>query len=842
MAEQPSNSLGLISNRFGESCLYEVNRNTFDRLGAAAVFRRQFGEGLRQQDTLYIIVGTDSGLLPAWLLEQGVPDGSRYLFVELPEVLAALDDRLAPYTEHARVACVTPEHWEDLREDFQFQDYAYLGRIRVKGSVGALDAYLPGYRPLLRELQQAVDQFVWHIEFQLGSQAFVRRQVENVADNRVRAIGLRDRFAGRTAVLLGGGPSLDELLPWVRAHRDRLTVIAVSRICRRLLQIDLQPDIVVSIDPHPVSFDVSKEMLRFDRRTLLLNSYHVSPLLLAQWHGPAVFFGPSYPWQSKANVENLPNQGPTVTNTALAMAVELGFSQVILGGVDLCYSREGHTHAEGSNERQAGPMLGSSDIRVQTNGGWWADTRHSFAKAVEIMGNQAQKAGERGCRIINPAAGAAVIEHVDYCPPEQLPEPAASEPASDIIAACLPEDDRADRQRHYRAAARELAHINGRLRSMRKLALEALDCNDGLFGRNGRQADFKYKKRMDKIERRLDRDFDDLAPLVKSFGSRHFLRLVRPDKDKEWSDEEIERWGRGYYESYQTSCDTLLEMVEDAQARVAARQEELAGHPDFACLFAQWDKDQTPGRALILREDRPELTADAGQQARLDAFARAFDAVLDASDTQQAKWCADNYTLAPVRSRLALLLQHREAEELQRLAGELAQQPGDEARELHLLASGYLAELQDEPRQALAAYHAIVDSAADALQPGSEVSNPRLEDALRRMSTITLDLGDMDNAVMVLDVLSSLAPVYAPQYAELLRLTGNLQGALQVLTDYLKRAPQDINALLRLGKLFEEMGATDSARWAYDTVLEQDPDNPAARQLLGELGATADIP
>lgn len=831
MSEYPG--LQFISNKFGDELLYEVNRTSFDRLGASQVFQRHFGNRFEHTDSLYIIIGTDSGLLPAWILNKGIPEGTRYLFIELPEVIAALGTSLGTLTEEPRLAVTTPDAWESLKDDFQFSDYACLESISVTASIGAQDAYLSNYRTIQRQTQQAIEQFIWKTSYQLGSQVFVKRHIENLGENRVPAIVLNNAFCGRTAVILGGGPSLDDLIPWVKENRDRVAVIAVSRISRRLIECDIQPDIVVSIDPNPVSFDVSKEALRFDQGTLLANAYHVSTPLLAQWRGPSVYFGPRYPWLTTANPDNTRHHGPTVTNAAFAMAVDMGFETIIFAGLDLCYSREGHTHAKGSNERQAGPLLGSDDMQVETNGGWFADTNHAFAEAITTMGQQAQEATRRGYTLINSAIAAAKIANIQYCAIEELPKPAISEPPESIIARHLPQDAHADRLQHYKNAKRELASINGRLRSMSKLAVEALECNDGLFGRNGKQADFKYKNRMDKIERRLDRDFKDLAPLIKSFGVRTFLRLVRPDKDKEWSDEEIEYWGRGYYQSYKVSAETLLDIVASAQERLSSRMEELSPQPNLDVLLRQWDKDGTPGRAQVLLENNPN--PDLREQGELQERIQKFEGILGNNDTQQARQCAERYTLAPVRARLSWLLQHDDRDTLERIAVELAQQPGEEANELALLATGYLQELDNQHAEAMASYQKIVDLAADALAPDREYDNPNLEDALRQMSAISLNNGDIDDALLILNALTTLAPNYAPQYAELLRITGNIQEAADVYTEYLQRAPRDLSSFLRLGKLYQDAGAIDSAIWVYQHVIEEDPANDAAIQLLGSL-------
>lgn len=841
MSSDDNGVISFISNAFGDEVIYDVNRNAFDREGAAAVFQRQFGSRLKRQDTLYIVVGTDSGLLANWILQDDLPEGSRYLFIEPGSLQASIEQRLTALEESPRVRLQGPDNWMECAQDFQFQDYAYLGRIEVIQSIGAADAYLTDYRNIHWEIQTQTKEFTWQVEFQLGSQAFVKRQIENIADNRDSALCVKDAFAGQTAVLLGGGPSLDELIPWVKQHREQITVIAVSRICRRLLQAELQPDIVVSIDPHPVSFDVSKEMLRFDNNTLLIHSFHVTPLLLAQWAGPTLFFGERLPWKDKSNPDNLATQGPTVTNTALSLAVQMGFDQVVLGGVDLCYSREGHTHASGSNERNAGPMLGNVGIQVETNGGWLADTRHSFASAVEIMGNQAKAALESDCQVINPAAGAARIPNVEHITLDNIQVPDTATSASSILEKHLPENSSEKRRKHYNDMLKAVARANGRLRAIQKLADEALECNAGLFGRNGKTADFKYKLRMDKIERKLDREYKDLSPLVKSFGSRSFLRLVRPDKDREWSDEDIEKWGEAYYKIYHRSADVLLDLLDDARQRISARLSEEQASPDFNTLTQQWNDDTTPGRALVWQQQHPDATLEASQQRSLDALAAVFEQVMNETDTEQARWCADNYTLSPVRSKLSILFQHHETDELIRTAAELEKMDSTEAQQLCALAQGYLAELAEDLPAAINAYQVLVDNAAQHVEEndGQLPNTPELEDALRRMSGIALGEQDDEGALMLMGILNSISPAYSTQYAELLKLTGDLEGAVDVYTRYLEKAPNDFGAMLKLGKIFQLAGAKESATWAYRYVLEKNPGNQAAQTLLNELSEIA---
>jgi tetratricopeptide (TPR) repeat protein len=189
-----------------------------------------------------------------------------------------------------------------------------------------------------------------------------------------------------------------------------------------------------------------------------------------------------------------------------------------------------------------------------------------------------------------------------------------------------------------------------------------------------------------------------------------------------------------------------------------------------------------------------------------------------------------------VRTKLLYLFDRRDTEELTRLVRFLVDEPDDAAPDLRQLALGYLAEIEGRPTDALGHYQQVVDRAAGSMGEEADAQeNPRLEDALRRMSFLALQRGEAETAISVLDVLAALSPAYEPQYADALRLAGRLEDAVQVYTGYLERVPGDLVTMLKLGRLFHDAGIAESARWAYDYVLAKDPRNSDARQLRDQL-------
>ena len=830
----------VLTNRFGESYLYEVNRNTFNQIGCEAVYSRHIDERLFLADTLHVIVGTDSGLLVRHLVNHGLPEGSRYVFVELPELLPPVEALLADLDLGERIHLVATDHWLNTLTTLPFSDYANINAVRLTESLATRDGFLINYRTALADVQQQLHALLWQHNLNLGGSLFIQRQLENLLEHHIPARCLKDSFKGRTAVLLAGGPSLDSLLPWIQEHQNDLVIFAVSRICRRLHEVGLTPHIVVSIDPTDLSFDISKELFTLDPGVVFVHSNHVAFNLLAQWPGRSAFLDKRYPWDNSGGDNNLTSFPPTVTNTALHLAIQMGFSDIILAGVDLCHSSEGHTHAQGSNERDAGPRLGTLGMRVETNDGRLADTTADFYNAISLMGAQAEDANRKGVRIINPSPTSARINGVRHVSLEDIATHGSDSDPTTLLHERLSGDSCLERRSHYEEMLKELAYKHGRLQKIIQLAEKALHCNDGLFGRSGMTADFKNKARMDKIERQLNTQYKDISPLVRMFDARAMLRM--PPSDRDWTDEEVEQAGRNYYEAYRNNAKALLQLIEQAQQRVKAGIEEEQETPDYQILLDQWERDGIPGRAGVWRTRHPQQAAVLPPDvlARFAAMQQQFQESFADRDTGHARLSTERMCLTPVRSKLQMLFKERSVGELNNLVTQLDKIASDEAEELAWLGRGYLAELEDDLDAGWRWYDKVVSVAADRVQSDdANAISPRLEDALQRMSHIALSRTDSARALSVLEVLSSIAPVYAPHYAELLRLAGHIEQAVEVYTDYLQQAPDDLTSMLKLGRLFQSIGADDAAYAAYGYVLERDPDNRAASTLLAEITTSA---
>ncbi|KPJ92997.1 MAG: hypothetical protein AMJ53_08295, partial [Gammaproteobacteria bacterium SG8_11] len=557
MSEQLANEQ-FITNSFGDQILYSINRHCFDHIGSDAVYRSRWGDSLFKENTLYIVAGSDSGMLIHYLQKKGLPKGSRYLLVELAPLVAICESFIDQSISENRILISTTDNWLEIARHHSFAEYAYLDSIEIVRSLAVEDANLPDYRTLWRELDQSTQRTLWTFQIELGNSTFYTRQIENVCENRHSAYYLKDLFKDKTAVLLAGGPSLDDVLPWVVKHRDNLVVVAVSRISRRLQQLNFHPDFIVTVDPHSCSFDVSKHMLRFYEHTVLVNAFHATPLLLGQWAGPSLYLDHRYPWKTDSKMVD--GVGPTVSNSAINLIVALGCKQIILAGLDLCFSAEGFSHAKGSDERKAGAFLAYSDQTVTTNNGNTAETDNAFFTAIKGIESQAKTAKEKGCRLINPSPNAARMHNVDFVPLDSITLDTLDTPAIDTIRSALPVENSATRLASYQQAGKEFDKAQYTITKIKKLAKQALEHNDGLFGRNGKKVDFKHKLHMDKIEKQLNKDFKEFASLCKLFGMKEFIKTFSTTEGDSWSDEEIETKGRVYYQAYISGANALLDL------------------------------------------------------------------------------------------------------------------------------------------------------------------------------------------------------------------------------------------------------------------------------------------
>ncbi len=573
------NDLGPIAvNNFGEKFFFNINRNSFDKVSAQVLFESKFGDTLFNEDTLNIVVGTDCGLLPRFIHNKLLPRGTRYIFIEPEAVLQALKThRMLDDLDEERIVCISMEDWAEAIRHFKIKDYFYINAVQSFNAICAQDDHIQEYAELSWHITEVLSQLHWVNTIELGSEAFISRQIINVADNIFPAKLLEKAFRNKTVVLLAGGPSLDNALPWLQRHRQKMVVFAVSRIARQLLQAGIEPDFVFSVDPTELSFDISKEMFDFGNKTTFVCSHHAVSSLVNQWCGPLLYLGSRLPWKSALNESNFNSPGPTVTNTALNVAHEFGFTRIILLGVDLCFTKEGFTHAKGSNEHLAGPRFNLTSLQVETNDGFMAPSSCDFVQAILNLGVQAKQLTAKGCQIINVSGSAAKIEGIEYLPLDEIKLEDELPDAAGVVEARIAESGH--KAGFYRKTLEELKRAQFQVTAIATLTEKARRINAEMYSSQGMIENYKDKRQLDQIEKKLKREHREYSKLVKKFGIRKFIKLTKPFTDEDWTAEEAKQLGNVFYEAYQEGAAKLLRLLNAAIDRLAARQAENVRHP-----------------------------------------------------------------------------------------------------------------------------------------------------------------------------------------------------------------------------------------------------------------------
>ena len=822
-----------LTNQFGDEYLPEINQHSLNQIGAAAVFRKIFADTFSAVDTFYIVAGTDSGLLIKYIMESGVPAGSRFLFIELPEVIEQIRPRLKEID--SRIAVCNLEQWKEQATQFGLQSYLFIDKIQTIKSVAVLDANHPSCIKLFSQLQMEFNHQQYLARASLGSKVFVQRQLETLADNLLPARLMRGWGKGKSCVLLAGGPSLDDFLPWLKQHRERFVVIAVSRIARRLHQEQLIPDIWCSIDPWAANLEVSKEMLEQHENTILVHAYHLYAPLIGQWTGKSVYLGNRFPWKTKLNSSNISVAPIQVTNSALSLAIEMGFSRIILAGVDFCLRRDGYSHARGSLDYEAGQQLSLMETRIETNNGYIAETAFSLASASIVFDKLAEPAKQKGITIINPAPGAAKLKNVQYILLDDitLPQPLSKEDKQ--FHKRIPSLQEADYLHHQHETSQELARMLRELKTILDLSNKALKYHADLCSPSlNDEAKAGQKKRMDRIERQLRNKHANASHFIKGYGIHSFLKMGIVDRGRTWNDTDIQHVGQVYYESYRDTAEELIKLVTSAKQRILSRIKEQSENPDFPALFRQWQQDNQPGRCRVWRIQHRELFEQQSKQIveKFSALERSFKQQLE--NASEIKGFADGTSyldrlkkrqkqLAEIFPKLNQLFQQRDEKGLARIISGLKSIDSEKSQWLSAIAHGYLAEIQGNPDSALEHYLQIVQS-----EP--------LPQILLRISDISLQKNDYETATLVLKVLNEISPVFMPSYANILRLTGQRAEALEIYHSYLDQMPDDLATVITVGKFYLELDVPDAATDAFNYVLERDPDNHAAHTLLKRAG------
>ena len=205
---------------------------------------------------------------------------------------------------------------------------------------------LQGFEDLVRKLQELVGSF--KLDLKYTKEKFyptVKMLIQNlprVLDEKPLA-ELKDRFVGKTAVIVSAGPTLDRNIETIKKYRKNIVLFVVGTALKTIVKNDIIPDFVVIIE----SFNSVKHLEGLDTEKVNFITEPISHPVLRKFNYKNVFTHISsntpinhlFAELTGENIEEYFSKG-TVSYTALNCARILGCSKIALVGQDLAYIDE----------------------------------------------------------------------------------------------------------------------------------------------------------------------------------------------------------------------------------------------------------------------------------------------------------------------------------------------------------------------------------------------------------------------------------------------------------------------------------------------------------------------
>ncbi len=800
------------TNDWGERFIPEINRNNLALQSASELYDTELDFDPCAENTLTLVVGSDSGLLFKYLQDKAVPEGSRIVLLEPSEVFEAVDQECKEWLASRNVTSSSSISVIDAAEldtaVFNNDDTAWFlaGNVNLVQSRCAVSDYLNIYYPLYRKTRQARADREHALYNTYAIKRFIDQQMLNSVDGQVPLN--KDHAFGkdRVAVIMGGGPSLDKHLDWIIENRSRLFILAVSRLCGKLEKLDLMPDLVVSMDPSPLTYSAAKLGTQW-KSVPLVHSYHVAHMLPAQWLGPRYFIGTRFPWDvaSADTKKIIENTGPTVGHAATVVAAQLGFSTILLSGVDLCMNTEGDSHTQGTPEAELLKLPGNYDMQVSTYAGKQAGTSMDFYRGIQALERIGSKVNEYEDRLFNlniDATAISSIRHID-CHQVALPD---SRPTLDG-------DQAAESSVEQLSALRR--ELSGRSRDFRQISAicaKAQHCIDQIYGKGGLAPQPSYHKRLDALENRLMKVSPSALAAIRYYMGPEYGKLRKPSGFSRMEDDDMEQWAREYYDITHDGCRYYQKAIEQAQKLIALREAELADKPDVEFLLQAWQEQETPGRIMKFI-DRLSESATPEQLPLLQEARDAFlDSLQEREEKHEARVVSNYGTVRKTMQSLRYLHNQNCVSDLQSYSRKLEHLDWPYGT-ISTFIRGSIAELTDDVDEALIRYSRVIDDCAEQLNEGNETLESigaLIEDSLTRLTQIYIARQDGESAVSTLGMLCEITPHYIPSYANLLNMLGNYESSVELLNVYLENFSNDWRAARQLAQIHEKAGNAEA--------------------------------
>ena len=175
------------------------------------------------------------------------------------------------------------------------------------------------------------------------------------------------------AFIIGSGPSITELLPFIEEHQEKAVIISCGTSIDILLKFGITPDFWVIAERDEDILHQARETneLYGTKNIRFVGSSTIFPGVPDLFKDPIFFFRPAlcptpiwaYPGQTAVAPD------PLAANAGLSVGVHLGFTEFYLFGVDVGSQHQSHGHAPGSwYDRHDAETYTEKQLKISTPG------------------------------------------------------------------------------------------------------------------------------------------------------------------------------------------------------------------------------------------------------------------------------------------------------------------------------------------------------------------------------------------------------------------------------------------------------------------------------------------